>query len=226
LEQERPKRTIVLLWLEIVCVTAAALWLIHSLDSRPGNRGAWLVAPVVLFLSATVPTFLRHKNLAEIGLRLWDRPAKNLRLLGGICLVVFPALLCSVLLLKCYNVPLPLRPAVPEKGRPLWLMYQFLYVAVAEETFFRGYLQTNIFRLLTGAAQRNSAFSALIAIIISAAVFAVFHSVLGGDLIAMITFLPGLILGWLFFRTGSLLAPILFHGLANAAYALIGTVLT
>ena len=226
MEQERPKRTVVPLWLEIVCVTAGALWLIRSLDNRPGNRGAWLAVPVVLFLAAMVPTLLRHNNLAEIGLRLWDRPAKNLRLLGGICLVVFPVLLCSVLLLKHYSVPLPLCPAVPEKGWLLWLMYQFLYVAVAEETFFRGYLQTNIRRLLTDAVQRNSAFSALVVIIISAAVFAVFHSVLGGDLIAMLTFLPGLILGWLFFRTGSLLAPILFHGLANATYGLIGTVLT
>jgi len=36
---------------------------------------------------------------------------------------------------------------------------------------------------------------------------------------------PRLTLAWLFFRTGTLLAPILFHGLANVSYALMGMAL-
>jgi len=35
------------------------------------------------------------------------------------------------------------------------------------------------------------------------------------------TFLPGRVLGWLFIRTKSLLAPVLFHGLANTCYCLM-----
>ncbi len=42
---------------------------------------------------------------------------------------------------------------------------------------------------------------------------------------AALTFLPGLLLGWLFLRTGSLLSPILFHGLANVSYAVMALTL-
>ena len=38
---------------------------------------------------------------------------------------------------------------------------------------------------------------------------------------AIATFFPGLLLGWMYLRTRSLLAPIIFHALANTAYALI-----
>jgi membrane protease YdiL (CAAX protease family) len=41
----------------------------------------------------------------------------------------------------------------------------------------------------------------------------------------IITFLPGLIFGWLLVKTKSLLAPVLFHGLANAVYGLIAAAL-
>jgi len=34
-----------------------------------------------------------------------------------------------------------------------------------------------------------------------------------------------LIFGWLFVKTKSLLAPVLFHGLANVCYGFIGAVL-
>jgi membrane protease YdiL (CAAX protease family) len=43
--------------------------------------------------------------------------------------------------------------------------------------------------------------------------------------VAGLTFLPGLILAWLFLRTGSLLAPIVFHGLANVSYAMMAMAL-
>ncbi|MBW7992570.1 MAG: CPBP family intramembrane metalloprotease [Planctomycetes bacterium] len=46
-------------------------------------------------------------------------------------------------------------------------------------------------------------------------------SIVQGRIILLLTFLPGLVLGWLFIRTKSLLAPILFHGLANTCYCLM-----
>ncbi len=39
--------------------------------------------------------------------------------------------------------------------------------------------------------------------------------------ISILTFLPGLLMAWLFVRTRSLLAPILFHGLANVSYGIM-----
>lgn len=210
---------------EMVVVTVAAVWLIRFLRSSLNNRGAWLAVPFVLLSAAVVPTLLRKRSLSEIGLRL-ERVGLTLRVLCGTCLAVFPVLFCGVLLLKHHKVQLPLCPVVPERTWPSWLVYQFMYVAVAEETFFRGYLQSNILRLLTVATQKNVAFLGLMSIIISAIVFAAFHSALLGNMISTITFIPGLIFGWLFIKTKSLLAPILFHGLANAGYGFIAVVLT
>jgi membrane protease YdiL (CAAX protease family) len=123
-----------------------------------------------------------------------------------------------------------------------WLFYQFMYVAVAEEVFFRGYVQDNILRLIStvklgqyGLQQsptlqpvRRSVCEvgsfgdgAWISITLSAACFAAAHIIIQGQIISVLTFLPGLILGWLFIRTRSLLAPILFHGLANICYFLM-----
>jgi hypothetical protein len=57
-------------------------------------------------------------------------------------------------------------------------------------------------------------------VLISAILFALAHWFVVGSPIAVLTFFPGLALGWLFLRTRSLLAPILFHGLANTFYAI------
>lgn len=101
-----------------------------------------------------------------------------------------------------------------------------MYVAVAEEIFFRGYLLSNMSRLLTTTTKKGVAFSQLMSIIVSAGVFAIFHSVLLGNVVSLVTFFPGLILGWLFVKTGSLLAPVMFHGLANVGYGFIAAVMT
>lgn len=225
--EERHKLVVsrVSLLLEMVFVTVATIWLIRFLRSSLNNRGAWLAVPFVLLSAAAVPTLLRKRSLGGIGLRV-ERLGLILRVLCGTCLVVFPVLFCGVFLLKYYKVQLPLCPVVPEGRWFSWLIYQFLYVAVAEETFFRGYLQSNILRLLTIAVAKNLASLELTSIIISAAVFAISHSVLFGNVIPIITFFPGLIFGWVFVKTKSLLAPILFHGLANVGYGFIAVVLT
>jgi membrane protease YdiL (CAAX protease family) len=67
---------------------------------------------------------------------------------------------------------------------------------------------------------------ACIAIFVSAGCFALAHVVVQGQITAALTFVPGVILAWLFLRTGSLLAPILFHGVANVSYAVIALTLT
>jgi len=155
-----------------------------------------------------------------------ERFRLSLRVLCWTCLVMFPLLFCGVFLLKHYQVPLPLCPVLPEKRWLSWLFYQFMYVAVAEEIFFRGYLLSNMSCLLGTTTKKGVAFSQLVSIILSAGIFAIFHCVLSGNMVSLVTFFPGLILGWLFVKTGSLLAPVMFHGLANVGYSLIAAVLT
>jgi membrane protease YdiL (CAAX protease family) len=116
---------------------------------------------------------------------------------------------------------MPLQPATPQHHDWLsWLFYQFFYIAVAEEVFFRGYVQANILRLTEPSCRSSSGLQQWLSICISAACFAAAHIIINGQLISALTFLPGLIAAWLFARTKGLLAPILFHGLANTCYCI------
>jgi len=101
-----------------------------------------------------------------------------------------------------------------------------MYVAVAEEVFFRGYLQSNILKLASAIVGGQHRLQKWISIAISAACFAVAHIIVQGQVISVLTFLPGVVLGWLFSKTKTLLAPILFHGLANCCYLAMATMLT
>jgi membrane protease YdiL (CAAX protease family) len=215
----------ILLLIEVLCVTIVTILLIKLVRNNVNIRGDWFLAPFLLITTALVPTRLRKRSFAEIGLRV-GRPGLILRVLCATCVIVFPLLLIGIFVLKHLNIQLPLSPIIPGERWLSWVAYQFMYVAVAEEIFFRGYFQCNVLSLLTMSAQKSRVFLEIIAIIISATVFAVSHCLILGSVMPIITFLPGLIFGWLLVKTKSLLAPVLFHGLANVFYGLIAAVLT
>lgn len=214
----------ILLLIEMLCVTVVTILLIRLLHNNVNMRGNWFLAPFLLITGALLPTLLRKRSFAEIGLRV-ERPGLILRALCTVCVIVFPLLLVGLLLLKHLNIQLPLSPIIPDGRWLSWVAYQFMYVAVAEEIFFRGYFQCNVLSLLTMSVQKSRVLLEIIAIIISATVFAVSHCLILGSVMPIITFLPGLIFGWLLVKTKSLLAPVLFHGLANVVYGLIAAVL-
>jgi len=83
----------------------------------------------------------------------------------------------------------------------------------------------NVTRLLRGVEFRSHPIGQYLAVVVSAGCFALAHTAVQGQITSLITFLPGLVLAWLFLRTQSLLAPILFHGLANVSYGIIALIL-
>jgi len=215
----------ILLLIEVLCVTIVTILLIKLLRNNVSVRGDWFLAPFLLITAALIPTRLRKRSFAEIGLRV-GQPGLILRVLFATCAIVFSLLLAGIFLLKHLNIQLPLSPIIPEGRWLSWVAYQFMYVAVAEEIFFRGYFQCNVLSLLTMSVQKSRVFLEIIGIIISATVFAISHCLILGSVMPIITFLPGLIFGWLLVKTKSLLAPVLFHGLANVFYGLIAAVST
>ncbi len=78
-------------------------------------------------------------------------------------------------------------------------------VAVAEETFFRGWLQTVL----------SSKFPAPRAIFITAALFGLAHLASPYAPFALLAFFPGLVMGLLRHRHGSILPAILYHWFGN-----------
>ncbi len=224
--------------LETVLVTAGVLALIRFLHTGSATSLQWIMIPGVLVTAALVPAWIGKREFPRLGLDL-DHGSLVAVTVGGVCLCVLPAVFLGLWVLTLLNLPVPLRPIVPERqGWPAWLLYQFFYVAVAEEVFFRGYVQANTTRWLqqsarlpqlapacTGAPNASFRVGDPIAILVSAGCFALAHVVVQGQITAALTFLPGLVLAWLFLRTGSLLAPILFHGVANVSYAVIAMTL-
>ena len=206
---------------ETALVTIAAILAIRLLATSSISRAAWFVSPGILIAVALIPTAIRRAGFPKIGLNI-RQIGPTVLVVCRTCVVVFPALFAGLWLLKFFGLGLPLQPVQPkEQGWISWLFYQFMYVAVAEEVFFRGYVQNNILRLTNPGKDGQRRLWMWLSIVLSAACFAVAHIIIQGRIILVLTFLPGLVLGWLFIRTRSLLAPILFHGLANTCYLLM-----
>jgi len=190
------------------------------------SKSAWLIVPGILMTAAFIPTAIKKRRFAEIGSSI-SQIKHSLAVLGWTCIAVFPVTFFALWLLKHYGLELPPKPVLPQNHQWFcWLIYQFMYVAVAEEVFFRGYLQSNILRLAGTVIAGQYRLQQWTSIVLSAAFFALAHIAVQGHIISVLTFLPGLILGWLFIRTKLLLAPILFHGLANIYYFIAISALT
>ena len=98
-----------------------------------------------------------------------------------------------------------------------FILTQLLMVALPEEVFFRGYLQNKIGNNIKG-------------IIIVSLLFAIGHFVTlclgGGHNIAIcsqaiLTFFPSLVMGYLYLKTKTLWASIIFHFFANIVHIAI-----
>lgn len=226
MEQAGSRTFVKSLSIEIILVTIISIGICKLLQTcfRDNEAVMTLAVPVILITAAIIPTILRGKNLSQIGFRTGDIRLQ-LKALFVAFIVVFPSLVIGILLLDHYKVPLPMRPIIPEGRLCIWFCYQILFAAIPEEIFFRGYLQSNIIYLLNTVTGKKNGFLEWYGIIICAVAFAVSHALLLGSAISLITFFPGLIMGWLFFRTNSLLAPILFHVIANIGYGVIAAII-
>jgi len=160
--------------------------------------------------------------------RSW--PALGRGALVGVaaCALVFPPF---VLGFRAFAELLPRLPPdqaawlAPYLGRPqvafrlppdlAWqATLQLLVVALPEELFYRGWLQTSLARLAPGRGVRVLGARLGSGFLLTQALFAAGHLVrlqpwrLG-------TFFPGLLFGWLRERTGGLAAPVVAHALSN-----------
>ena len=212
---ERP----LLMATETVAVGACTIAAIRMATIPAREAGfLWLLVPAILIGAAFIPTWLGRRAFPRFGL---DRRCIRTVLVtvGCTCICVLPMVLLGLWLLRSLRLPIPLRPAIEAPQNWLgWSLYQFLYVAIAEEVFFRGYVQANTINVLDRAGWLARPSRPWATVLVSAAFFALAHVVVQGQIMSAVTFLPGVLLAWLFMRTRTLLAPILFHGVANVAY--------
>lgn len=203
----------------LAAVGFAVAWLSFWTASGAQGPVRWLMPPAGLAAAAWLPYLWRSGSRPDWGLQArLIAPA----VLAAVktCLWAFPLAGLAGWLWGQAGGRVAVSPVVPVESWPAWILYQFLYVAVAEELFFRGYVLGTLGILLQRWFGRHGRLVPAAAIAGSAAVFALAHVLVLRDPLSVVTFFPGLIFGWLFWRTRSLFAPILFHGLANTAYLL------
>ena len=80
-----------------------------------------------------------------------------------------------------------------------------LVAAFSEEVFFRGWVQTLLVR----------AFHPALAVAGASALFALSHLVFRSDPYYLLTFFPGLVMGWLRLKHGDVAPAVLYHFLGN-----------
>ena len=228
-ESSRAIATSALLVFAFATAVAAALYRIRSLD-------AWFhVAVAGMFLYLPV-WLLRRRDLAEFGLTTAPL-RRNLLYFAGAVAIVFPPfffgfaiwtkLACAVHLLANL-APVPCQPGgllshfalrLPpglldwHPGKNL-LIAELVVVALPEEFFFRGYLQT---RLDEAFSPTRRFLGATIgpSLVVTALLFGLCHVAVQGNAATFAVFFPGLVFGWMRARTGSILPGVMFHALCN-----------
>jgi len=99
-------------------------------------------------------------------------------------------------------------------------LVQLVVVALPEELFFRGFLLELLERRFP-PKRRILGGGVGLALVLSAAAFALIHLPKDGDPRALATFFPGLLFGWMRSATGSILASTVTHGCSNILIRLL-----
>ncbi|MBI3893331.1 MAG: CPBP family intramembrane metalloprotease [Candidatus Wallbacteria bacterium] len=197
--------------LALFACTLAAGALIQSAAAASLLGGHGTVVFAALWLYAPIAALqLAGRDLAAHGFTLRQRPGSAR--LFALCLL----LLVPYTPLVAIWLPLvqgrAFHPAIPPDFAAL-LLHQLLVVALPEEAFFRGYLQSRfnegrkpwrLFGLELGPG-----------LVASSALFALAHLVLRRDPRTLGVFFPGLVFGYLRQQTGSIALPVVYHAVCN-----------
>ena len=241
-EPRRARRELVLTWAACVALLALAkgLSLIEPTGLLAGN-----IAGVAAFLFVMLPERHIHgagERWTAFGLpwygsacsATWRAWLRGLGTALAVCAVVFPVFFAGY---WAYGRALPhvppwlstrLSPYLGETAVrfrlparfPLLVLVQLFVVAIPEELFYRGWMQT------TWAASRPERKVRVLGATLGAGflwtqvLFALGHLVVF-QVWRLGTLFPGLLFGWLRARTGGLAVPIFVHAFANVFIAVL-----
>lgn len=120
-------------------------------------------------------------------------------------------LIIIIMILSCVIQFVRLDPKIPE-SLLMWSFTNLLYVCVAEEGFFRGFIQKYLC-----VAFQNIRHGNLLAIIIASILFGLAHFT-GGSLYVMLAIIAGMGYGLIYLRTNRIEASIIAHFLLNSIH--------
>jgi len=144
--------------------------------------------------------------------RTWRAWGRGIAVGAGVSAVVLPLFAVALLgVLRLGGVPAAIEPRLPP-GLLLAAAVQLVAVALPEELFYRGWMQTAWGR--SGPARRVLGAEIGPGFLATQALFAAGHLVTLQPW-RLATFFPGLLFGWLRARTGGVVAPAVAHALSN-----------
>ncbi len=208
--------------LEVTLVFGVVIGLckiLYSFRAIPFVAQTLPVVAAVLFLY--VPLFLLSRTRTrpeEWGITLRGF-AFSMNMFLVVSLLSLPAYVLAYWLYRSWWFHLPLHIGFPRDWL-LLLLYHLLCVALPEEVFYRGYMQSRINEAFPRTWNLLGA-GVGVGWVYTAALFALGHFVISCRPDSLATFLPGLLFGWLRERTGSVAASTAFHALCNATVLLL-----
>jgi membrane protease YdiL (CAAX protease family) len=144
--------------------------------------------------------------------RTWKTWGRGVLAGVGVSLVVLPVFALALLAgARAAGLPAVFEPRLPP-GLALAAATQLLAVALPEEIFYRGWMQTAWGR--SGPSRRILGAEIGPGFLVTQALFAAGHLVTLQPW-RLATFFPGLLFGWLRARTGNVVAPAVAHALSN-----------
>ena len=181
--------------------------------------GRSILVPAMWALGALLPMLRGEPTSSLLGLSK-SHLALGLKYYIMSTIVIFPLFGGGFFLYRQLGSPHP--GTIVPFGTPLtkWILYQFAFVGVFEELFFRGYLYGQAEKIAS-AVSPGRRWIFWLPIVSSAFLFAIAHVVVELNVAGFVVFFPGLLFAWLRARTGSLVAPILSHGSANVFFMLL-----
>ena len=135
-------------------------------------------------------------------------------------ILFLPAYVSFLFLYRHFLYQSTIHLALPS-GLTILLIYQLFCIALPEEVFYRGYMQSRLNEIFT--PDRKLVLSTPLlgfGWIYTAFLFALGHYLIAFDINSLWTFFLGLLFGWLRERTGSIVAPIVLHALCNVTILL------
>jgi len=154
-------------------------------------------------------------GLFDLGRSLWRALPSGLREMGfalGVAALVFPPFVVGFYLWHTPAHPFHFRPPADFGS---FALAQLVVVALPEEAFFRGYLQTRLRDVFPHKRRLLGAELSLGALVVSAALFALIHFLVEENPARLAVFFPGLLFGWLRARRGGIGAGLALHAFSN-----------
>ncbi|MCC6644436.1 MAG: CPBP family intramembrane metalloprotease [Polyangiaceae bacterium] len=215
-----------------LAVTALS-WLLPARFASTGVGFAFLFATYALVLRRDDAVVRRH-GLSLGGLFERDARLDPLRLLRSLALACGVALLVAAVIFPPFVVGYPIYwgkivgRALHYQGHPIALpprfgeevLGQVFVIALPEEAFFRGYLQTRLEGAWPSGARVLGA-TVGPALVVTSLVFALGHVATQPQLPRLAVFFPSLLFGVLRGATGGVGASVAFHAMCNLLTGLL-----